>query len=135
MSSQLPGIFQSLAPTLDKFGYAAVIVLVGLEGVGIPLPGQIILVAAGMYAGVGHLHLALVLLAGFVAAVVGDNAGYAIEVPFWQCLDWQRLIQTCSQWERAGHGIDGFFSSVSIKKWGRRVPVAIFRKRVHHKTK
>lgn len=78
MSSQLPGVFESLGPTLDKFGYAAVIVLVGLEGVGIPLPGQIILITAGMYAGAGHLHVALVMVAGFLAAVVGDNAGYAI---------------------------------------------------------
>lgn len=78
MSSQLPGVFESLGPTLDKFGYAAVIVLVGLEGVGIPLPGQIILITAGMYAGAGHFNLALVLATGLVAAVVGDNAGYAI---------------------------------------------------------
>ena len=63
------------------------------------------------------------------------SAGYAIKVPFWQCLDLQRLIQTCSQWERIEDGIDGFFSHVSVKKWGRQVPVAIFRKRVHHKTK
>lgn len=63
------------------------------------------------------------------------NAGYAIKVPFWQCLDLQRLIQTCSQWERVEDGIDGFFSHVAIKKWDRRVPVAIFRKRVYHKTK
>lgn len=78
MSSQLPGVFQSLAPTLDRFGYAAVIVLVGLEGVGIPLPGQIILIAAGIYAGAGHLNLMLVLIAGFLAAIGGDNVGYAI---------------------------------------------------------
>ncbi|QLL08146.1 DedA family protein [Mycobacterium vicinigordonae] len=78
MSSQLPATLQSLAPTLDRYGYAAVIVLVGLEGVGIPLPGQIVLITAGVYAGAGNLHLGLVLLAGLVAAVGGDNAGYAI---------------------------------------------------------
>lgn len=78
MSAQLPGIFASLAPTLDRFGYAAIVVLVGLEGIGIPLPGQIILIAGGIYSASGHLNLALVLLAGLLAAVGGDNAGYAI---------------------------------------------------------
>ncbi len=78
MSAQLPGIFESLAPTLDRFGYAAIVVLVGLEGVGIPLPGQIILIAGGIYSASGHLNLVLVLLAGLLAAVGGDNAGYAI---------------------------------------------------------
>lgn len=78
MSAQLPGIFASLAPTLDRFGYAAIVVLVGLEGVGIPLPGQIILIAGGIYASSGHLNLILVLVTGLLAAVAGDNAGYAI---------------------------------------------------------
>ena len=63
------------------------------------------------------------------------RAGYAIKVPFWTCLDLQRLIRTCSQWEPVEDGIDGFFTHVSIHKWNRKVPVAIFRKRVHHKTK
>jgi membrane protein DedA with SNARE-associated domain len=78
MSSDLPGVFQSFAPTLDRYGYAAVVLLVGLEGVGIPLPGQLILITAGIYAGAGHLNLFLVLIAGLLAAVGGDNAGYAI---------------------------------------------------------
>ncbi|MDT5135951.1 MAG: hypothetical protein QOD58_213 [Mycobacterium sp.] len=78
MSSELPGVFQSFAPTLDRYGYAAVILLVGLEGVGIPLPGQIILITAGIYAGAGHLNLFLVLILGLLAATGGDNAGYAI---------------------------------------------------------
>jgi hypothetical protein len=62
------------------------------------------------------------------------QAGYAIKVPFWRCLDLQRLIRTCAGWERVEDGIDGFFSHVSVDRWNRQVPVAIFRKRVHHKT-
>ncbi|KQH78224.1 hypothetical protein AO501_02360 [Mycobacterium gordonae] len=78
MSAQLPGIFDTLAPTLDRYGYAAIVALVGLEGVGIPLPGQLILIAGGIYAASGHLTLLPVLLVGLLAAVGGDNAGYAI---------------------------------------------------------
>jgi membrane protein DedA with SNARE-associated domain len=78
MSAQLPGIFDTLAPSLDRYGYAAIGVLVGLEGIGIPLPGQLILIAGGIYAASGHLALIPVLVAGLLAAVAGDNAGYAI---------------------------------------------------------
>jgi membrane protein DedA with SNARE-associated domain len=78
MSAQLPGTLQSLSPFLDRYGYAAVVVLVGVEGLGIPLPGQLILIAAGVYAGMGEMNIAVVLALGFLAAVGGDNAGYAI---------------------------------------------------------
>lgn len=78
MSAQLPGIFDTLAPSLDRYGYAAIGVLVGLEGIGIPLPGQLILIAGGIYAASGHLTLVPVLVAGLLAAMGGDNAGYAI---------------------------------------------------------
>lgn len=78
MTAQLPGILHSLAPALDRYGYAAVLALVGVEGFGIPAPGQTILIAAGIYAGAGQLNLALILTLGFVAAVGGDNIGYAI---------------------------------------------------------
>jgi membrane protein DedA with SNARE-associated domain len=78
MSAQLPGILQSLAPVLDRHGYAAVVALVGVESFGVPAPGQTILIAAGVYAGAGQLNLAAVLGLGWLAAVVGDNLGYAI---------------------------------------------------------
>ena len=77
MSAQLPGILQALSPALDRYGYAAVIGLVGVEGFGIPAPGQTILIAAGLYAGAGRLNLIIVLAAGLLAAVGGDNLGYA----------------------------------------------------------
>jgi membrane protein DedA with SNARE-associated domain len=78
MSDSLPGVFHSLAPILDRYGYVAVLVLVGVEGFGIPFPGQTILIAAGIYAATGQLNLVAVLALGLLAAVVGDNIGYAI---------------------------------------------------------
>lgn len=78
MSSQLPGIFHSLEPILDRYGYAAVVVLVGVEGFGIPLPGQTVLIVAGVWAGAGQLSLLAVLALGVLAAVGGDNIGYAV---------------------------------------------------------
>lgn len=74
----MPDVLHSLTETLDHYGYAAVLLLVGVEGFGLPAPGQTILIAAGVSAGVGQLNLAAVMVCGVAAAVFGDNLGYAI---------------------------------------------------------
>jgi membrane protein DedA with SNARE-associated domain len=78
MSAQLPGVLAHLAPILNRYGYLAVIVVVGIEGFGVPAPGQTLLIVAGVYAASGQLNLAAVIACGVVAAVIGDNIGYAI---------------------------------------------------------
>jgi membrane protein DedA with SNARE-associated domain len=55
--------------------WAAIVVT---EGFGVPAPGQTVLVAAGVVAGTGRLNLALVILLGWLAAILGDNLGFAI---------------------------------------------------------
>jgi membrane protein DedA with SNARE-associated domain len=74
----LPGFLNSLAGPLDHFGYWAVLLFVMLEDFGVPVPGETILIAAGVYAGAGSLNVLAVGVIGFVAAVVGDNIGFAI---------------------------------------------------------
>ncbi|HUY29649.1 MAG TPA: DedA family protein [Acidimicrobiales bacterium] len=74
----LPGFLNSLAPTLDHYGYWAVAAFVFLEDFGVPLPGETILIAAAVYAGAGQLNPVLVGLIAVVAAVLGDNVGFAI---------------------------------------------------------
>ncbi len=61
-----------------RFGYAAVFLGVLLENVGIPLPGETILLAAGLFASQGNFHLWLVILFAAVGAMIGDNAGYLL---------------------------------------------------------
>lgn len=64
---------------LHTYGYAAVFVLVGLESLGIPLPGETILIAAGIYAGTTHRLLVWGIFAvATVAAITGDNIGFWI---------------------------------------------------------
>ena len=77
-SAELPGVFATLAPVLDRYGYLAVGGLVLLEDFGVPTPGETILIAAAVYAGAGKLSIVLVVLVALVAAVLGDNIGYAI---------------------------------------------------------
>jgi membrane protein DedA with SNARE-associated domain len=75
--AHLPGVLHSLEPTLDRFGYLA-LGLVFLEDFGIPVPGETVLIIAAVYAGTGRLSIWLVALIGFLAAILGDNVGFAI---------------------------------------------------------
>jgi membrane protein DedA with SNARE-associated domain len=77
-SPPLPGFLDSLSGPLNHFGYWAVLLFVMTEDFGIPVPGETILVAAAVYAGAGRLNVVVVGLVGFVAAVIGDNIGFAI---------------------------------------------------------
>jgi membrane protein DedA with SNARE-associated domain len=62
---------------VSQYGYAAVGVVVGLESMGIPLPGETILVLSAIYAGThSDLHIAGVIAAAALGAILGDNVGY-----------------------------------------------------------
>lgn len=74
----LPGVLGALAPVLNQYGYLAVGGFILVEDFGVPAPGETILIAAAVYAGAGKLNILLVVLVAFVAAVLGDNVGYAI---------------------------------------------------------
>jgi membrane protein DedA with SNARE-associated domain len=74
----LPGVLHQLEPALNRFGYLAVAAFVFLEDFGVPVPGETILIVAAVYAGTGRLSVFLVGLIGFIAAVAGDNVGFAI---------------------------------------------------------
>jgi membrane protein DedA with SNARE-associated domain len=76
--AQLPGFLQTLAPLLDHWGLLAVAFLLFVEDFGVPAPGETVLIAASVYAGTGRLNIVAVGAIGFVAAVLGDNVGFAI---------------------------------------------------------
>jgi membrane protein DedA with SNARE-associated domain len=61
---------------LDSYAYVLVAVVVGLESMGLPLPGETILLAAAAYAGVGGLSLPGVIASAAAGAIVGDSIGY-----------------------------------------------------------
>ncbi|HET9720989.1 MAG TPA: DedA family protein [Solirubrobacteraceae bacterium] len=74
----LPGVLHSLQGPLNHYGYLAVGGLVLLEDFGVPVPGETVLILAAVYAGTGRLSVYLVGLIGFLAAVIGDNIGFAV---------------------------------------------------------
>src|ERR671930_477574 len=75
MAPVTAGILNNL---LTNFGYLAVFALVGMESLGIPLPGETMLITAAIYAGATHnLSIAGVIGAAIAGAIIGDNIGYA----------------------------------------------------------
>jgi hypothetical protein len=63
-------------PWLQRYGYGAVFALVGVEGSGVPAPGQTIL-EAGAVAD-ARLQIGWLLLVAFLAAALGNTLGYWI---------------------------------------------------------
>jgi membrane protein DedA with SNARE-associated domain len=78
MAPPLPGPLAHLAALLDHYGYLAVGVLIFVEDFGVPAPGETILIAASIYAGVGRLNIVILGVVAVAAAVAGDNVGYLI---------------------------------------------------------
>jgi membrane protein DedA with SNARE-associated domain len=65
-------------PLLDRYGYGAAFVAVTVEGIGIPTPGQTLLMASALEAAAGRMNIALVLLLVTLAATLGNSIGYAV---------------------------------------------------------
>jgi len=67
----------TITSLVHSYGYFALFLLVALESVGIPLPGETALITAALYAGsTGNLNIAAVAVIAAAAAVLGDNVGY-----------------------------------------------------------
>jgi membrane protein DedA with SNARE-associated domain len=68
-----------LSEFVARHGYWIVATAVGLESMGIPLPGETILVSAAVYAGVSHqLNIVTVIAVAAMGAIAGDNLGFLI---------------------------------------------------------
>ncbi len=68
-----------LTQLLTTYGYWVVLLAVAVESVGLPVPGETMLLTAAIYAGVsGHLSITLVIASAAAGAILGDNGGYLI---------------------------------------------------------
>ncbi len=61
---------------IGRYGYLVVFFGVMLESAGVPLPGETILIAAGVLVHRGVLHFGEALFFGILGAVAGDQIGY-----------------------------------------------------------
>ena len=72
-------ILPHLDPLLARYGYGLVGTVVALEAMGLPLPGESMIIGAAIYCATTHgLSIVGVLASGAVGAIMGDNAGYLI---------------------------------------------------------
>ncbi|HUI22587.1 MAG TPA: DedA family protein [Methylocella sp.] len=71
-------LFGNLEPFVHEYGAAAVMVILTFESLGLPLPGESLLILASVLAGRGELSLAPLMLGAWAGAVFGDNIGYLI---------------------------------------------------------
>ncbi len=72
-----------------QYGYWIVFAGILLDNAGLPLPGELLLLAFGALARTGHVDLGLGVLVAWVAAMSGDNVGYWLGR-----LGGERLLQT-----------------------------------------
>ena len=64
---------------LASYGYLVVFLLVMIESIGVPVPGETALIAAALYAGsTGKLQIWWVIAVAIAGAIVGDNIGFSI---------------------------------------------------------
>jgi membrane protein DedA with SNARE-associated domain len=60
------------------YGLYLLFLLVAVESMGVPLPGETALITAGVLAAQGHYSIVAVIAVAATAAIVGDNIGYWI---------------------------------------------------------
>jgi membrane protein DedA with SNARE-associated domain len=60
------------------YGAFAVLLIIAIEAIGAPVPGETLLIFASMLAGRGEMSLPALLIGAWVGSVLGDNLGYLI---------------------------------------------------------
>src|ERR1700739_202898 len=80
---------------IHVYGLLTVAVIVGLECIGFPLPGETALLGAAVYAGTKHdLNIVSVILTPGAAATIGRMIGYVIgrEYGYWLLLRYGNYV-------------------------------------------
>lgn len=68
-----------LEQLIQHYGYGVVGLIICLEAMGLPLPGESLLIATAIYAATAHsLQIEWILVAAAIGAIMGDNFGYLI---------------------------------------------------------
>ncbi|CAE6887273.1 DedA family protein [Vibrio sp. B1FLJ16] len=76
-----------MKPLLEQYGYLALVVSIFLEGVGIPMPGQSLLIAASILSTDQVMNLSTVMILSWLSCFSGNTCGYLIGYYFEGWLD------------------------------------------------
>jgi membrane protein DedA with SNARE-associated domain len=71
-------VLGTLEPWIHQYGVAAVFLILTFESLGMPLPGESLMIVAAILAGRGDISFAGVFFSAWAGAVIGDNIGYLI---------------------------------------------------------
>jgi membrane protein DedA with SNARE-associated domain len=68
-----------IAHLIHDYGLVVVAIVIGLESIGLPFPGESVLILAGIFAGTKHdLNIVAVVLTAALAAIGGQVVGFII---------------------------------------------------------
>lgn len=70
--------FDWIIPFVQQHGYWMVGMVLLVENMGIPVPGELILITAGLVAFEGQLDIQAIAIWAILGAIVGDNLGYLL---------------------------------------------------------
>jgi membrane protein DedA with SNARE-associated domain len=72
-------LWQDIAHLISAYGVLVVAVVIGLESIGLPFPGESVLILAGIFAGTRHEpNIVWVVIVAAVSAIVGQAIGYVV---------------------------------------------------------
>ncbi|CAG18957.1 DedA family protein [Photobacterium profundum] len=71
-------IIAELTPLLQQYGYWILAIAIAVEGIGIPAPGQSLLVVASLLAASGKMSLSSILLVAGLSGFIGNCCGFWI---------------------------------------------------------
>ena len=86
----------TIAHLVNTYGLVVVAAFIALECLGLPVPGETVLILAGVLAGTMHeLNIVEVFLTAAVAAIVGQAIGYVIgrEFGYWLLLRYGNYLR------------------------------------------
>jgi len=78
LSARIPSGSRLLVEFVSTYGVWLVAALVALETIGLPLPAEAALIAAGFFAARAHDNIWLLVAAGILAAIMGNVVGFWI---------------------------------------------------------
>lgn len=80
-------LLMAMKPLLEQYGYLALIVSIFLEGIGIPMPGQSLMITASIISSEHVMNLSLVMIVSWLSCFFGNTCGYLIGYYFEGWLD------------------------------------------------
>jgi len=76
--TEIERLLGSIDPLVQHYGLIVVPLIITLESLGAPVPGESLLIFASVMAEHGNMSFPLLLLFAWIGGVVGDNIGYLI---------------------------------------------------------